>query len=446
MNVHLKDVAKRAGVSTATISRVLNGKGYVSDELRKRVNAAVAEMDYTPNGLARGMQLRRTFSLGLVVSDVRNEFFTLLARGVEDEGQERGYFVFLCNTDGDLAKERAYLRGLHEKRVDGIVLAPIGEANDQVRRLADAGIQVVLADRMLPDAQVPGVSCDNFGGAYKATEYLLSLGHRRVALISGKPGASTGRERLEGFQSAMEANGVAVEPALIVPGNFTEEGGRAAGKSLLNLPQPPTAVISCNNLMTRGMLLAVRSRGKSVPRDMSVVSFDDVPVFSILDRPLTVVSLPTYEMGRRACQVLVDMLEGDLPARRAGFCTYLRIWLCVIPALHSPVEGTCFSALIPVVLRLGRSGVTTGPAHRVSAPRTLQLVPVAGLATHSRRIRARVRAGLRRLCVGSPGGSQPHAPHRCGGERFVNAADLVVSASEALAGRGHEHGRPCCHR
>jgi LacI family transcriptional regulator len=308
--VRLADVSRRAGVSTATTSRVLNGKGFVSEELRLRVLSAVEEMRYIPNGLARSMSLRRTHSLGLVVSDVTNPFFTVLARGVEDVGQERGYSVVLCNSDSKQEKERAYLEMLHEKRVDGILVSPNGADPNPVERILQAGIGVVLVDRVLAGVRASSVSADNFAGARSAAEYLLTLGHRRIGVIAGRLGASTGEERLNGFQAAMNDLGVAIDSSLVIRGDFTEDGGNQAAIQLYSQTPRPSAVISLNNLMTTGALFALRTVGCGIPDDLSLLSFDDLPLFSLLAHPLTVVAQPAYDMGRVACRLLIDQLEG----------------------------------------------------------------------------------------------------------------------------------------
>jgi DNA-binding LacI/PurR family transcriptional regulator len=256
------------------------------------------------------MSLRRTHSLGLVVSDVTNPFFTVLARGVEDVGQERGYSVVLCNSDGKPEKERSYLEMLHEKRVDGILVSPDGAESDPVNRILQAGIGLVLVDRVLADIDAPSISVDNDGGARAATEYLLDLGHRDIGIIVGKHGVSTSEERLQGFRDAMAYRGVAVDESFVIRGHFSEEGGRSATLTLCSAGNAPTAVISCNNLMTTGALFALRSLNRKIPDDLSIVSFDDLPMFSLLDHPLTVVSQPAYEVGRVACRLLIDQLEG----------------------------------------------------------------------------------------------------------------------------------------
>jgi len=307
----LKEVAARAGVSIATTSRVLSGKDYVSGALRERVLAAVGDLNYSPNGIARSMSQRRTLTIGLVVSDITNPFFTLVARGVEDTGQKSGYSVVLANTDEDLDRERSSLDVLRQKRVDGILLTVSSTETTHVRRLIDAGMKIVLIDRSLPDLAIPSVQVDNVGGVHKAMAYLLALGHRRIGIITGNLSESTGAERLSGYEAALAAAGLPFDPDLVVSGKFKESGGYAAAHHLWAVPDRPTALISCNNTMTTGLLLALRESGAHVPDDVSVVGFDDIPYYSLLDRPLTAIAQPTYELGCHACELLLRLIEDN---------------------------------------------------------------------------------------------------------------------------------------
>jgi DNA-binding LacI/PurR family transcriptional regulator len=312
----LKDVADHAGVSTATISRVLSGKGYVSPPLRERVLAAVAELNYVPNGIARSMTQRRTRVLGLIVSDITNPFFTAVARAVEDTAQEAGYTLVLCNSDERLVKERAYLAVLRENRVDGIILAATTTETAHVEPLIGAGIQLVLIDRGVPDLSVPSVQVDNFGGMYEATNYLLALGHHRIALIAGGMAISTAQERQEGFEAALQDAGIdftGAGEARIVDGGLSIQGGHDAALQLWDHPDRPTAIVAWSNVTTTGLLLALHERGVHVPDDVSIIGFDDLPQFVFLDHSITVVEQPTYEMGRQACQFLVRLLDEEVP-------------------------------------------------------------------------------------------------------------------------------------
>jgi LacI family transcriptional regulator len=314
------DVARRAGVSTSTVSHVLNRTRFVSDELRERVLAAMRELDYEPNAAARMLTLKRSNTIGLIVSDIRNPFFASVARGVEDVAQEHGYTVILCNSDEDVAKETACLKALHTRQVDGLLLASAGVADAYVTRLVHRGFPIVLVDRELPDLDVPAVLLDNEGAAYSAVRHLIARGHRRIGMITGRPSISTTTERIAGYGRALREAGLEVDSQLLITGESTSEGGAEAAHALLAVEPPPTAIFSGNNLMSIGALQAFVSRGLSVPDDVALVGFDDFPFpWSDAFRPhVTTVAQPTYELGRQAAEMLVQLLRGSSsqPAQR----------------------------------------------------------------------------------------------------------------------------------
>ncbi len=309
----LVDVARRAHVSLATTSRVLNGTEFVSDALRQRVLAAAKDLNYTPDGIARSMAKGHTRTLGLVVADITSSFFSQVARGVEDMGHAHGYSVVLCNADEDLSKEQAYLAMLREKRVDGILLAPSSGEAAHVQRLADAGVKLALLDRGIPALGLPSVQVDNVGGMHRATEYLLGLGHRRIAMVVGDLAITTARQRLQGFTAALEAAKIPLDPDLLIPARPHQDGGYDAARRIWSLRPRPTAIISWGDVTTTGVLLALRDDGARIPEDISVIGFDDVPLFSLLARPLTAIAQPAYEVGQRACDLLLRLIRDDAP-------------------------------------------------------------------------------------------------------------------------------------
>lgn len=296
-------------MSAATTSRVLSGKEFVSEELRQRVLQAVEELNYSPNAVARSMAEHRTLTLGLVVSDVTNHFFTAVARGVEDAGQKAGYSVVLCNTDEQIEKERAYLSVLREKRVDGIILAVSSTEVAHITRVVEAGTVIVLIDRAAPKLNVPSVLVDNVGGVRRAVEYLIGLGHRRIGVVAGSPEVATAGERIAGYRSALSACGIPYDASLVALGDLKEAGGRTAAMKLWARSDRPTAIVSLSNVMTTGALLALRQCGARIPTDVSFIGFDDLPYFELLEHPLTVVTQPTYELGRYACELLLQSVE-----------------------------------------------------------------------------------------------------------------------------------------
>jgi len=304
-------VARRAGVSVSTVSHVLNGTRFVSDDLRERVLAAMRDLDFEPNAAARMLSLKRSNTIGLIVSDIRNPFFASVARGVEDVAQERGYTVVLCNSDETLVKEAACLKALQNRQVDGVLLASAGAADEYVARLVHAGYPVVLVDRDLPGLTVSAVLLDNEGAAYSAVRHLIERGHRRIGMISGRDSITTTTERVAGYERALRESELELDPCLVISGQSTSEGGTAATHALLDLDPPPTAIFSGNNLMSIGALHAISSRGLIVPDDVAIAGFDDFPFpWSDAFRPhLTTIAQPTYELGRQAAEMLVNTLQ-----------------------------------------------------------------------------------------------------------------------------------------
>jgi DNA-binding LacI/PurR family transcriptional regulator len=300
---------------------VLNQTRFVSDELRERVMAAMRELQFEPNAAARMLSLKRSNTIGLIVSDIRNPFFASVARGVEDVAQECGYTVILCNSDETLAKETACLKALQSRQVDGVLLASAGAADEFVTRLVQAGYPIVLVDRDLPDLGLPAVLLDNEGAAYRAVRHLIDRGHQRIAMLSGRASISTTTERVAGYERALRESGLEPDPRLVVSGESTSEGGAEATDRLLDLDPPPTAIFSGNNLMSIGALHAITRHGLTVPDDIALVGFDDFPYpWSDAFRPhLTTIAQPTYELGRCAAEMLVQLLRGstDEASRRA---------------------------------------------------------------------------------------------------------------------------------
>jgi len=307
----VRDVARRAGVSTSTISHVLNRTRFVSDELRERVFAAMRELNYAPNAAARMLTLKRSNTIGLIVSDIRNPFFASVARGVEDVSQEHGYTVVLCNSDEDVVRESACLRALQTRQVDGVLLASAGVSDEHLSLLVEAGFPIVLVDRELPHLALPAVLLDNEGAAYGAVRHLIMRGHRRIAMISGRPSISTTVERVAGYRRALREASLKLDHRLMVSGDSTSEGGMKATQAILDLHPRPTAIFTGNNLMSIGALHAIGGRGLAVPDDIALVGFDDFPFpWSDAFRPhLTTVAQPTYELGRRAAEMLVERLK-----------------------------------------------------------------------------------------------------------------------------------------
>lgn len=315
--VTIAEVARHAGVSQATVSRVINGNATVAAELQARVRRAVQELGYQPDRAARRLRSNASQVLGLIVSDIQNPYFTAVVRGVEDAAYAQGMAVLLCNSDGDPDKQASYIQVLRAERAAGLIVAPTSiRDGPMLIEVRANGTPVVLLDRQIEGAAFDSVVVDNVHGAEMATTHLLALGRRRVALIAGALDTTTGRDRLRGYLQALEARGVRSDPQLIKEGDFKYDAGYTLTRALLEQSPRPDALFVANNLMTLGALKALREAGVRVPDDIALVGFDDFPWASELQPPLTTVAQPTYELGRTAAQQLFERLrEPDAPAR-----------------------------------------------------------------------------------------------------------------------------------
>ena len=310
MTTTIKGVAEAAGVSAATVSRVLNGNADVNPELRARVLAAVNELGYRPNGAARSLRTRATLVLGIIISDITNPFFTAMVRGVEDAAQEAGYSVILANADEDLDKEARYLEVAVAEQMAGLVLSP---ASSQTRLglLTERNVPVVTIDRRIRGGQFDSVTINNRQVAEEATAHLIEQGCRRIGFVAGPAVTTTARDRLSGYQAALRKAGRAVDESLVAEANFRIEGGYDAARQLLDLRRPPDGLLVSNNLMTVGALDAIAEAGLEMPRDIAFVGFDEVTWALGRRARVTAVQQPTYQIGRQAAELLLARIRGD---------------------------------------------------------------------------------------------------------------------------------------
>jgi len=305
--IRLTDVAERAGVSTATVSRVLNGLGPTSEDVRTRVLRAAKELDYHPNWLARSLRARRTNTVGLVLPDIENPFFTSLVKGAERAAGTRGWNLILCNSDEDVEREEALVRTLAERKIDGLLLCAAAGPHDFLARYR-GHLPLVAVNRLIPGASVPSVTADNEQGAYDAASHLLAKGLRPLALLLGTPNLSTAEARLAGCRRAAEALGLAPEDMFLKVGyGRTDEGYKAAGECLDETPRP-RAIVAFNNLMAEAALRAIHDRGLRCPEDVALIGFDDFRSAAAMTPPLTVVEQDPVGMGEKAVEVLGDMV------------------------------------------------------------------------------------------------------------------------------------------
>lgn len=310
----LVDVAKRAKVSISTVSRTITQTGKISLATQEHVRQVMRELGYKPNRVARRLRAQggKRHLIGLIIPNIQNPFFADLARGVEDVAYRNNFAVMLCNYDEDPKKQQFYLDVMQAESVDGIILPPAHEEDGAVLKVKQGGIPVVCVDRSLNDPTIDKVEVDNAEGSFEAVQHLLAKGHRRIGLISGPGDTSTGRERLEGYRRAHAQAGVTVDESLIRFGDYKQESGRDLSALLLSLPQPPTALFACNNLMLIGAIETIFARGLKIPQQVALIGYDDLPLAAVFDPPLSVVQQPAYEVGRKAAELLFRRFDHPL--------------------------------------------------------------------------------------------------------------------------------------
>lgn len=305
----IKDVAQTAGVSTATVSRVLANSSRVKDETRKRVLDAVEQHNYRPNLIARSLRAQKSAKIGLVVSDIRNPFFTAISRAVEDAAYEQGYSVLLCNTDENPEKEELYLNVLHDENVAGIIFSPTQQFGTKLSTLK-SNIPFVIIDRAVKADQADMVLLDNVRAGYELTNHLIENGYRRVAGLFGNA-STTGRERNKGFRKALSDHHLKPVAEHFIPPRIKQ--GYDTALSLFNQSDRPDAIFTSNSLLTAGVFQALRDRGLKVPGDVALVGFDETTWGAMVEPPITLIAQPTEEIGRTATELLFQRI--DEPAR-----------------------------------------------------------------------------------------------------------------------------------
>ena len=341
----IRDVAERAGVSVATVSRILNGTVRVNPRLVERVRAAIDELQYRPSRAARSLRANRSTIIGLLISDIRNPFFTELVRGVEDAAQRNGYSLVLCNSDENPAKERQYIEVLYAEQVAGAIIVPTRERQPGLRLLWEHKVPVVAVDRRIQDHHTDVVLVDNVRGASEAVAHLIANGYRRIGLITGPLTTTTGRERRDGYRQALRMAGLPHDPALERCGSFKEESGRRLTAELLDATPPPEALFLANNLLTMGALEELYVRGLRVPDDIAVVCFDELPWAALSAVSLTTVTQPVYDLGSTAALRLFQRLHS--PGACARQEIVLAPTLCIRGSSRPRLQSLAASAVGP---------------------------------------------------------------------------------------------------
>ena len=313
MKSTIHDVAKNAGVSVATVSHVINGTHYVSPELANRVHQSINKLNYRQNKLARALSRKNIPLLALIVPDISNPYWSSLARAVQDATDPYDYSVIVCSSDGILEREIRFLRSL-SGWVSGLILHPYHVSQGQVNQLILHNLPVVILGEFTTSEKQPSnwdqVAANNRESVMMGVEYLISLGHRRIAFIQGTSGTPSSVKRMSGFLDGLKSAELPVDDNLIIPGDYTRVGGRKAMVELLNRPDPPTAVVCANDLSALGALEEAQLRGHKVPQSISILGFDDIDEAALASPPLTTIRLPPHEIGVVAAKKLIERLQG----------------------------------------------------------------------------------------------------------------------------------------
>lgn len=338
--VTIKQVAAEAGVSTATVSRVLSKAEAVGDEVRRRVLKAVRTLDYHPNRLAQGLRracLRKV--IGVIIPDLQNPFLTGVVHGVESVLYSAGYTLLLGHSDGLAKREQTHLAVMRGEGVSGLILIPANDPGTDYGALKALEMPVVAVDRAPRGLKVDLVTTNNREGVREAVDHLLNHGYRDIAFINGPHELNVARERLAGYVEALKSAGLPPRDAQIIHGDFRQEGGRLAMNRLLAMPKPPRAVVVANNLMTLGALQAIHEREVRAPEDIAIVGFDDMPWAASLNPPLTAVAQPVEELGRTAAQLLLERLKDPQRfVRQVVLQPSLKVRASCGCPFHAPVE------------------------------------------------------------------------------------------------------------
>ena len=317
MTVTIKDIAKKTNVSYATVSRALNAKYGVRQETRNKVLAAARAMGYTPNGIARGLVKKQTFSIGLIIPDITNPFFPAVARGIEDQAKKFGYSVFLCNTNYEKQSEANHISLLAEKRVDGIIIAPTSNDSEDLSRRGDSSIPVVYITKRLSTNSHSFVVMDDERGGFLATKHLIEQGYKTIGFIGPSTSGRGEDERLVGFRAAFEKFGLNVQSRFVRVDVVKRETGHETIISMIEAGDYPRAVFAGNDLMAIGIIQGIKEKGLSVPDDIAVVGFDNISFAAFPEVQLTTIHQPKYKMGKMAADILLEKIEGrtDQPRR-----------------------------------------------------------------------------------------------------------------------------------
>jgi DNA-binding LacI/PurR family transcriptional regulator len=324
MKPTIYDVAKEAGVSIATVSKVINNNGNTTEKTKKKVLHAMEKLNYYPSAVASALTGKKTGTIGLLLPDISNPFYAQLARSIEDQAHELGMSVFMCSTEYDSIKERKYIDLLRRKQVDGFIVGSGFNDQSLLESLESHSIPIVMVSQDIPSLKVNTVTVDDYQGGYIATQHLISLGHKRIAIISERIKSSN--KRIYGYKDAHEDFGLEIKDDYIIRTKGTIESGRKSLIELLQLPEPPSAIFATNELLAIGVIQEAREKSISIPDDLSIIGFDNTILATITIPTLTTVSQPIMEMGKKVVNILSDEIDGkNLKKQRTLFLPELII-------------------------------------------------------------------------------------------------------------------------
>ncbi len=311
--MNIKELADKIGVSSATVSRVINNSGYVSDKTRQEVLEAIERYQYVPNDIARSLSTQSTHSIGVIIPDIENEFFSAVISGISQMAEAHGYNINFMGTNENVNSEHAFLENVGRQRLDGVIIAPVSQddpiTREKLLQIQKKGVPVVMVDRSVTGTKFEGVFVDSFAGSYEGIQALLQEGHRRIAIITGPETSKPGRERRKGYIKALEDAGIEIRPEYIVSGDFKIEKAYRCTEQLLQLKEPPTAIFTSNNLTTMGCLKYLTEHKIKIGKQISILGFDDIEVLKIIKYKLSVVARDAKQQGIEAMKLLLDQLE-----------------------------------------------------------------------------------------------------------------------------------------
>jgi LacI family transcriptional regulator len=313
MAVTISDIAKEAMVSHATVSRVLNNSGYVKDETRKKVLEVIKDLNYTPSAIARSLSTSKTNTIGVIIPDINNLFFGEIIKGITEVADEHNLNIILCDTDEDKDKELKAINVLKEQRIQGLIITPTFYKekgnSENLNTLKNLGIPIILIDGHVEYLDFSGVFIDHIKGAYDGTAALIEAGHRKVAIITGDMNSRPAKERLQGYEKALEAHNIAIENEYIFYGDYKYETAYEITKQILKMDNRPTAIFVSSNTMILGCIRAFYEEKLSIPEDMAIMGFDKIDVLNIIGMNISFVNGPSNELGKIGMKMLLELLS-----------------------------------------------------------------------------------------------------------------------------------------